>query len=93
MLSKCANPRCSNIFRYLHEGRLYLINSTSRVDGRKLSSTRAGKSGSPEYAWLCSACSSCMTIHLDEENGTIMVRMSETLSSVDSLDQRCRGAK
>ena len=93
MLSKCANPACLSTFRLLHEGRLYLINSVSRFDGQKRSLARAGKSASLEYAWLCSACSSCMTIHLDEENGTIMVRMSETLSSVDSLDQRCRGAK
>jgi hypothetical protein len=25
MLSKCANPTCPTTFRYLHEGRLYVI--------------------------------------------------------------------
>lgn len=33
MLSKCANPNCSHTFRYLHEGKLYLTNSRSRVMG------------------------------------------------------------
>ena len=78
MLSKCANPACSNSFRYLREGRLYLINSISLFDVRKRLSTTASKSGSPEYAWLCSVCSFCMTIHIDKENGTIMVCKSET---------------
>lgn len=79
MLSKCANPTCSNHFRYLHEGRLYLINSISHFDGRKRLSASASKSGPPEYAWLCSVCSSYMTIHINEENGTIVVVESEPL--------------
>jgi hypothetical protein len=79
MLSKCANPTCSNSFRYLHEGRLYLINSASHFDTRKRLSRPGSKPGSPEYAWLCSLCSSSMTIHIDEENGTIVVLARETL--------------
>lgn len=78
MLSKCANPTCSNLFRYLHEGRLYLINSKSHFDGRKRLSRSASKSRPPEYAWLCSVCSSYMTIHINED-GTIVVVESETL--------------
>lgn len=77
MLSKCANPTCSNPFRCLHEGRLYLINSASRFDGCKCFSTPSSKSAPPEYSWLCSQCSSCMTIHVDEETGTIVVVESE----------------
>lgn len=77
MLTKCANTACSNTFRYLHDGRLYLINAISCFDARTRSSTPASKYGSPEYAWLCSGCSSYLTIHIDEENGTIMVCASE----------------
>lgn len=79
MLSKCANPTCLTLFRYLHEGRLYLISSVSRFDRQKRLSTPGSRSGSPEYAWLCSVCSSYMTIHIDEENGTIVVVQIETL--------------
>ena len=88
MLSKCANPTCSNLFRYLHEGRLYLVNSASRFDGRKRLSTLDIKSGSPEYAWLCSVCSSYMTIHIDEENGTIVVVESETVKCYELHNNR-----
>ncbi len=79
MLSKCANPTCSNTFRYLREGRLYLINSISRLDERERLSATASKSRSPEYAWLCSMCSSYMTIDIDETNGTIVVCKIEVL--------------
>jgi hypothetical protein len=79
MLSKCANPTCSNPFRYLHEGKLYLISSISRFDGRKQLSKPASNSSPLEYAWLCSVCSSYMTIIIDEENGTIVVCTNETL--------------
>ena len=79
MLSKCANPLCSNTFRYLHQGRLYVINSVSRRDGRKRFSRCISESQTPEYAWLCTVCCSCMTIAIDEENGTIVLRMGETL--------------
>jgi hypothetical protein len=30
MLSTSANPDCSTVFRYLHEGKLYVISSTVR---------------------------------------------------------------
>jgi hypothetical protein len=79
MLSKCANPPCFNTFRYLHEGELYLVSPISRFDGRKRLSTQASKSGSDEYAWLCSVCSSYLTIIIDEENGTLVVCNSETV--------------
>jgi hypothetical protein len=50
MLSKCANPACSTTFRYLHEGRLYLIDPTEALAGHK--PRCSSKSGPLEYAWL-----------------------------------------
>lgn len=32
MIAKCANPDCSNPFRYLHEGRLFVRSPTSKAD-------------------------------------------------------------
>lgn len=55
MLSKCANPACSNVFRYFHEGKLYLVDSkTASTESRAL-----------EYFWLCSGCCREMTIEID----------------------------
>jgi hypothetical protein len=75
MLSKCANPNCPTTFRYLHEGRLYVIapRGVLAVYKAKCSS----KSGQLEYAWLCSSCSLYLTIQIDEEFGTRVVRKLE----------------
>jgi hypothetical protein len=71
MLSKCASPACSTTFRYLHEGRLYVIDhreSLARSKPRCLS-----RSGQIEYAWLCSSCSLYLTIQIDDQFGTRVV--------------------
>ena len=66
MLSKCANPTCSNTFRYLYEGKLYLIDGGSAAK-RSGFSRRASEARQPEYAWLCSSCCRCMAILIDED--------------------------
>lgn len=62
MFAKCANPRCSAIFRHLHEGRLFMF------EVKKQSSEGSGYSPPAEvmgrvhglhglrYAWLCDTC-------------------------------------
>lgn len=74
MLSKCANPNCSNTFRYLHEGKLYLVNSCPAKGKRNGSSRHASESRPPEYAWLCSSCCRRMSIRFDENLGAMVVR-------------------
>lgn len=65
MLSKCANPACATTFRYLHEGRLYVINAREALMQRKRRCS--GESGRLEFAWLCSSCDLDLTIQIDEE--------------------------
>ena len=65
MLSKCANPTCSATFRYLHEGRLFVI---ARRETLTRHGTRQSKSGHPEYAWLCSSCCCYLTIQIDDNS-------------------------
>ncbi len=72
MLSKCANPTCRALFRYLHEGKLYVIGPKEALDWHKPKCS--AKSGQVEYAWLCSACCLHLTIQTDEEFGIRVVR-------------------
>jgi len=63
MVSKCANPRCSAVFRYLQRGKLFghevpspksdetASNSEFRMSSRKI-----------EFFWLCDDCASTMTL-------------------------------
>jgi hypothetical protein len=75
MLSKCANPTCPTTFRYLHQGRLYVIAPGKPAAGHK--SRPSAESGQLEYAWLCSSCSLDLTIQIDEEFGIRVVRKVE----------------
>jgi len=58
MLSKCASPSCSTPFRYLHEGKLYLIGRKPASGGRTPPADfkYSGNSRALEYVWLCSSC-------------------------------------
>ena len=61
MLSKCANPECSEQFRYLHEGRLFCLTPTPEV--------QATSYGSLEFLyerfWLCDRCAKKMKVVWD----------------------------
>jgi hypothetical protein len=67
LLSKCVNPECFATFRYLHEGKLFQLESN---DPRL--KTLGIKPASSEYFWLCSACVDHMTVVF--HNGQVIVR-------------------
>jgi hypothetical protein len=79
MLSKCANPTCFTTFRYLSEGKLYLIDSKAVLvrHGARAESKCAGKSSIYEYFWLCSSCCRDMTIQIDNKFEVSVVRKRE----------------
>jgi hypothetical protein len=71
VLSKCANPACSSAFRYLHEGKLFLIESEAALQN-------PGKSRTIDYVWLCSSCCRSMTVHIDPEGKIRVVRKPDS---------------
>lgn len=77
MVSKCANPNCSAVFRYLREGRLF------HFELRKSNSLRKGSVtqnvGGHECFWLCATCSVKMT--LVKDNGYVSVRPLESVAA------------
>lgn len=76
MLSKCANPACSNKFRYLYEGKLFLTDfpagPTRGKSGADLPDS--GKLGAVDYVWLCSSCCREMTVCVDGQGKFTVVR-------------------
>ena len=85
MLSKCTNPDCSTVFRYLHEGKLYVIPSTTAPSVRRPSPDLkyAGKSRTLEYVWLCSLCCRDMTIEAYVGGAIRVVRKREIQNGSD----------
>ncbi len=79
MLAKCANPACSATFRYLHEGKLFAIESKAESirRGPPVDPEYIGKSSSPRYFWLCSSCCCAMTVQPDGDHGISLVVMKK----------------
>ena len=58
MLSKCANPKCSETLRYLHKGKIFCLAPTPEVQ----SATGMPNSVLEERFWLCERCSKEITL-------------------------------
>ena len=74
MLTKCSNPSCSAPFRYLEEGRLFLLESDPAL--RPRNSNRA------EYFWLCHGCSYTMTLRLGKSDRVVAVPLPEAIRRI-----------
>lgn len=70
MLSKCANPRCTAGFRYLHEGKLFRM-EIAAIGGKASSPAENGKKPPrrTEFFWLCGTCSAQMTLAYGDDFG------------------------
>jgi hypothetical protein len=71
MLSKCANPFCPNEFRYFGEGKVFEIrrdrlSNAAHANGKKRART--------EHYWLCSSCSSTLTLAMDSSHNIVVIR-------------------
>jgi len=78
MLSKCANPGCFSSFRYLHEGKLFRVETL--VDGsEELFGTEPSKANHRrlEFFWLCSDCASKMTLRFEKGVGVAIMPFTE----------------
>jgi hypothetical protein len=63
MVAKCANPKCSAVFRYLGAGKLFRLptGAARRECGSVL-----------EHFWLCAECVNTMTLAV-ESSGRVVV--------------------
>lgn len=66
MLAKCANPSCSNLFLYLHQGKLFRLD-TSTEPGAHAQFREHPQH--VEFFWLCDECSASMTVTFRKDRG------------------------
>ncbi len=89
MLSKCANPDCTARMKYLHEGRLFIVQAH---ESAKYWSNDSGSFSAPsgnqvEYYWLCDGCSDQMTL---TSNGTLQyVSATSKSDHAEEFDVLC----
>ena len=73
MVSRCANPDCSNSFRYLHVGKLFRFDAWHRSGDGSQRSPRKGM----ELFWLCEDCVRDLTIVWDPADGARVIARGE----------------
>jgi hypothetical protein len=71
LLSKCSNPFCSDTFRHLHHGKVFVLESDPTVATHK--STQA------EYFWLCDDCSTKMALRLGDDRTVMTVSLPQVV--------------
>lgn len=88
MVSKCANPECSEQFRFLHQGKLFLLTPTPNLQTY---------GGDPlpflyERFWLCDSCSKKMTL-IWGGKGPRLIPIPDKLVKADIADHKPAIAK
>jgi len=77
MVSKCANPDCSASFRYLRQGKLFRVDTLTRLQRH---GAMHGEPGKPirrlEFFWLCEDCARKMTLISNRQSG-VAVRAND----------------
>jgi len=75
MLSKCANPDCSEQFHYLHQGKLFCLTPTPEVQAI----TEDACPALYERFWLCESCAKEMTLVWGGTQAKLVPLPAETL--------------
>jgi hypothetical protein len=76
MLHKCANSTCSNLFRRLHEGKLFQVETEYLPAFHAVASWRRNQPiRKVERYWLCDGCAAQMTLSF-EKGGVVTVPLA-----------------
>ncbi len=73
MLSKCANPSCSTQLVYLREGKIFVMEHTSKPKSRPQGPLPDKPASRLEHFWLCGPCSENFTLIYHMEGGVQVV--------------------
>lgn len=79
MLSKCANPGCSATFLYLHEGKLFRMDSSGEIPGSSPVARVTKTARRVEFFWLCAPCAAELTLGYNKETGITVVPLAKGL--------------
>ena len=69
MVSKCANPGCFATFRYLHEGKLFVVGEHPTLGAATSPAALHGV----RCFWLCSQCSRTLAVIYDAHDGMRLI--------------------
>jgi hypothetical protein len=81
MLAKCANPSCTTPFHYLHDGRLFQMETG--LGGRQAVGDKK-PAHRIEYFWLCHQCATDWTLAYERGKGVIAVPLQRGRGAIAS---------
>jgi hypothetical protein len=91
MLSKCANPGCPAPFLYLHQGKLFRLDTGTEHSAARSSAAQSSAAQSKdrtvrhlEFFWLCEECAAKLTLDYKKGVGITTVSRSETQRETQS---------
>lgn len=73
MVSKCANPSCSNQLIYLREGKIFVMEHSTHPRLWPQGPVPAKTAARLEHFWLCGRCSQTLTLVYDRDRGLEVV--------------------
>jgi hypothetical protein len=73
MVSKCANPSCSNQLVYLREGKIFVMEHSTKPRLWPNGPIPAKAAARLEHFWLCGHCARNLTLVYDRERGVEVV--------------------
>jgi hypothetical protein len=85
MLSKCANPGCPASFLYLHEGKLFRLDSSTEIVVRIPVSEVTRPSRRFEFFWLCDQCAAELTLGYNKGIGIAVVPLVKRLARAQTV--------
>ena len=65
MLSQCANPSCTNRFRFLHDGKIFVLDCGPSTASEKADEGWNTAGRCVETFWLCAECAQSWTVKFD----------------------------
>jgi hypothetical protein len=83
MLSKCANPGCPAPFLYLHQGKLFRLDTGTERSAAQSPAAQARAQSKDrtirhlEFFWLCAECAAKLTLDYKKGVGITTVSRSE----------------
>jgi hypothetical protein len=84
MLSKCANPGCPASFLYLHEGKLFRLDTSVEMLVRIPVREVTRPSRRIEFFWLCDQCATELTLGYNKGTGITIVPLPKELTRVQT---------
>jgi hypothetical protein len=75
MITKCANPGCSNHFLYMNDGKVFRFELRCATDGDASFTNQKKTARRIEFFWLCSNCAASMTVTYQQESGVGVQRL------------------